>query len=203
MKALLILGLATAVFAWPPSSDHHRDDGRIPELLLVDTLGNGFDLAGIRSGVKFRFGNQPPEPTGWTRANGDDAFVAIDFSGDGRISDATELVGGGIGPPDGFAFLGLRSPGEDGLPPLEVITKQDRVFKSLILWNDISADGNSAELELQSFAFAGFESIRLPRALTVSTDSWGNVFRKRGTVVRRSGNAVSSVPIASVRLVAQ
>lgn len=165
---------------------HRRYDGLIPEFMLVDLDGNGVHLTSANEGVRFTFvDGHPPEQTAWTSRGSADAFVAIDRDRNGRITSADELLGGKMGPPNGFDYLSrvLAGPRRN-VPPQ--VDKSDPVFRQLVLWTDVNHDGQSAEAELQSLEYAGFVSIDLAGVAVLDglSDASGNVMTRRGKAMR-------------------
>lgn len=60
--------------------------------LVIDLGKSGFELTGIEDGVHFDMDlNGFAEKTGWI--TGDDAFLALDLNGDGKINNSGELFG--------------------------------------------------------------------------------------------------------------
>ena len=62
--------------------------------IIVDTARDGYRLTSVANGVYFDVNaDGTPERTAWTRRDSDDAFLAMDRNGNGRIDDGTELFG--------------------------------------------------------------------------------------------------------------
>lgn len=62
--------------------------------VLVDVLGNGFDLTDSENGVRFDItGLNRPLQVAWTLIQSDDAWLALDRNGNGMIDNGRELFG--------------------------------------------------------------------------------------------------------------
>lgn len=82
--------------------------------------------------------------THWPEKNAPGYFLALDRDKNGKIDNGKELFGdGGKQGWNGFKELALLDTNKDGR-----ITKADRAFSKLLLWNDKNGDGISQKSEL-------------------------------------------------------
>jgi hypothetical protein len=165
MKFIVILSsaaLSVSVLASPSGGLQRLLERRLPAPLIVNVSGTGFQATALEDGVRFDLLNSgTPIQAAWTRADSDDAFLAIDENHNGRIDNGGELVGGMTGPPNGFAFLNaMDGIGDSKRPndrtPDAVVDSHDAIFARLILWTDRNHNGVSEEDELESLQHAGF-----------------------------------------------
>ena len=122
--------------------------------LIIDMDNDGVELTALSdSQTHFDLdGNGFAQRTGWV--TGDDAFLAFDRNGDGKINDIHELFGNAT--IDGFTELSQLDTNSDG-----VMDANDAMFASLTLWQDRDGDGVTDDGELMSLADAGIVSIDL------------------------------------------
>ncbi|WP_133251511.1 calcium-binding protein [Zavarzinia aquatilis] len=148
--------------------------------LVLDMDGDGLDLIAFDdSSAHFDLDEDGrAEATAWIGA--DDAFLAHDVDGDGKIDDLSELFGGQD--EDGFAALAVHDGNADG-----VIDAKDAIFADLVLWRDQDGDGVTDAGELTSLASAGVTSIDLGAAFV---DRWvgGNWISHEGTYQGAGGS---------------
>ena len=135
--------------------------------LVLDIDGDGVELVpATRSTVRFDlYGVGSAIKVSWVQ--GDDALLALDRNGNGRIDDGRELFGNFIGHsgfdevPSGFDHLALYDQADRGGNEDGVISAEDRVFGELVVWQDKNGDGISQARELRSLDEVGIESIAL------------------------------------------
>jgi hypothetical protein len=161
-----------------------------PTPILIDVAGNGFSLTDAYSGVHFDMGGDGhSEPIAWTKAGSDDAWLVLDRNNNGRIDSSKEMFGNFTDqprtnqPPNGFLALSEFDKSERGGNGDGVITKKDKVFGSLRLWQDVNQNGWSEPSELHTLEQLGLKAIELAFKESKKTDVNGNKFRYRARVL--------------------
>ncbi|MBB2495691.1 hypothetical protein [Aquipseudomonas ullengensis] len=119
--------------------------------LVLDLAGNGFSTRGLGDAVQFDL-DADGRSDRISAPSGDDALLALDRNGNGRIDDGSELFGDQNGAANGFAELAKYDDNSDGR-----IDAQDVVFERLRLLR-FTADGQQ---QVQSLSDAGVSAIEL------------------------------------------
>lgn len=160
--------------------------------IVIDLDGDGFDLTGPANGVTFDLdADGTPESLSWTAIGSDDAWLALDRNGNGRIDDGSELFGNHtqqpLPPPgeseNGFLALAvfdqqLNNGNNDGQ-----IDARDGIFSQLRLWTDVNHNGLSENNELRRLSNSPIRILELNYHESRRYDEHGNWFRYRARVL--------------------
>jgi hypothetical protein len=154
--------------------------------LVLDLEGNGIELSSAAEGVRFDLTGAGATRTAWVVGK-DDALLALDLDGNGRIDDGRELLGdafalGGRRARDGFEALALLDDNGDGR-----VDARDARYAELLLWRDANHDGVSQPGELRPLAKSGIRALEVRSTTRELTDRHGNDLSTQGTFVWRSG----------------
>ena len=128
--------------------------------LILDINGDGFNIETKKYGAHFDLNcNGFAERINWTRQ---DAILALDKNGNGKIDDGSEVFGDfhlladGTKAKNGFEALAQYDTNGDG-----VIDENDEIFNQLKLWVDSDGDGLSGSGELKSLKDMHIKAINL------------------------------------------
>ena len=188
-------GTCTAQCA-PPDTSGGGTDTQCPGYccpLIVDFGDKGYDLTSSAEGVSFDIDNDGvAEAISWTAAGAADAFLALDRNGNGTIDSGAELFGAATeqrasDKPNGFAALALFDTADRGGNGDGVISAQDGVWSSLLLWVDRSHDGIAQSDELAPVAASGLNVLLLDVKEAQRRDRHGNRYLYRSSALAEGG----------------
>jgi hypothetical protein len=166
--------------------------------IIVDTARDGYRLTSAADGVHFDVdADGVAELTAWTRGDSDEAFLAMDRNGNGRIDDGAELFGNhtpayadrsDVTALNGFEALGFLEGASYGPSTRDGrIDSRDAAFARLLLWRDANHNGLSEPEELMPVRAAGVRALGTDYKEKKRVDRFGNEFRQKGRIAWADG----------------
>jgi len=150
--------------------------------IIIDAAGAGFQLTSIDNGVKFDLmGDGRRRQVAWTARGTRNAFLALDWDGDGKIDSGKELFGNFTPQPEraeknGFAALAEYDKPAKGGNGDGIIDEHDAVWPHLRLWINANHDAIAQTSELFTLPQLGVYSLGIKWSKFPTNDAFGNVF---------------------------
>ena len=155
--------------------------------IALDLNGDGIQTLSIDEGVEFDLLNSGVKVnTGWL--SGEDALLAVDNNGNGKIDDRSELFGGDVG--EGFAKLGTFDSNDDGL-----VNADDTDFGLLQVWQDANENGVTDANELVSLESTSIAALNTDYTNVFEMDAQGNIHGETSSATLTDGSNIDMVDV--------
>lgn len=151
--------------------------------IVIDLENDGIRLGPAGVGVYFDVNADGiREHVQWVRPGGDEAFLALDRTGNGLIDDGSELFGVGTplvlegrNAPNGFVGLAQYDQRQLGGNDDGLISEADAIWPQLRLWLDLNADGVANREEMRTLRSVGIRSLDTIPRIRKYVDEAGNI----------------------------
>jgi len=176
----------------PASRDPQQDHGWTICPIILDLDGDGFVTSGAESPVSFFDTDYDGvrEPSGWTAAGANDAFLWMDVNDNGSVDPgelfgSTMLMPNGVRAKNGFEVLTMYDQPAYGGNNDGVIDRHDAIWDRLKLWIDSDHDGVSNAHEISPVGKYQITALELYAEHLHTTDPAGNMMMLASEYRRR------------------
>lgn len=151
--------------------------------IVIDLGNNGIRLGDRGVGVHFDVNADGiRDHVQWVRPGGDEAFLALDRSGNGLVDDGAELFGVGTpmllegrNAPNGFVGLAQYDQRQLGGNDDGLITEADAIWPQLRVWLDRDANGVATANEMRTLRSQGITALETIPKVRRYVDAAGNI----------------------------
>lgn len=176
----------------PSGRDPEQSHGWTICPIILDLDGDGFVASGAESPVSFFDTDYDGarEPSGWTAAGANDAFLWMDVNDNGSVDPgelfgSTMLMPNGVRAKNGFEVLTMYDQPAYGGNNDGVIDRHDAIWDRLKLWVDSDHDGVSNAHEISPVGKDQITALELYAEHLHTTDAAGNMMMLASEYRRR------------------